>query len=838
VLQDIHHALRALRRSPGFTATVIGTLALSVALGTGLFATVDAIFFRPLAVQAPEALAYLYWTPGQLATRPAVLPRKHFEFLSDTPEAFSGVAGHLMWTGRVTAGDVAETLNGELVSANYFDVLGVRPILGRPFLPDEDRLGSPDLVVMIGHDLWTRRFNASPDVIGKTMRVSHQWLGTRDATIIGVLPRSFVGLNNPWTPSECWFTFAQATGAFYPRIAVGPVARLRAGVTMEQARAIVTTKARRLNTDPSQKDIHVVMPANRVRMPFDPTAAVLPARLTMSMILIVGIVMLATIANVSGLMNARSLGRLSEIFVRRALGAGTGRLARQLALEGLLLAGAAGLLGMVAATWLVGVFQHYTPERFAVRITLDARTWLFAAALCALIGLLVSAGPVLQGIRARTIDPGRYLRSVTERFSRRLLRSGLVLLQVTAAALLALIAAAHLSALLTLERRDLGYEPRGVVSLGVRLQPSSAAAAMLSPREQSRFAARARAFTQALLLRTQGVSGATGVAGAKGVQAIALASNLPLQVADGRTELVAVSQEAFLAGSQNRSGVETLTISPGYFATLRMRMLAGSDFDARDTLDGRKVAIVSQAVADQLWPGRDPIDRSVAVLSPFASSSAKIEWHQVIGVVNEISPLFREHGSAPFIYLPISQKWDPWVSYVLARVDGNPADAAQVLKQAIVGADALADVERIQTVDQMLGDLLYTRRLAATVLGAGASIAMVLALVGLYAVVSYSVSRRVHELGVRAVLGADRAALVWFVTREALAITVIGCGLGLTLAHVAIGASASLFEGMPRLDIPTAAAMLFVLGALVSVAAYVPARHAARIDPSEALRAL
>jgi hypothetical protein len=266
-------------------------------------------------------------------------------------------------------------------------------------------------------------------------------------------------------------------------------------------------------------------------------------------------------------------------------------------------------------------------------------------------------------------------------------------------------------------------------------------------------------------------------------------------------------------------------------------MLAGRDFDQGDTLERRKVAIVSQAVAERLWPGRDPIDRSVAVLSPFASS-AKIEWLQVIGVVNEISPLFRDHGSAPFVYLPISQKWDPWVSYVLARVDGSSADAAQLLKQTIVGADVLADVDRIRTVDQMLGDLLYTRRLAATVLVGGALIAMALALVGLYAVVSYSVSRRVHELGVRSVLGADAAALVWFVTREALAIAVIGCGLGLTLAHVAIGAAASLFEGMPRLDILTASAMLLVLGALVGVAAYVPARHAARIDPTEALRAL
>ena len=452
MLQDLRYAVRALRRSSGFAVTAIVTLALSVALGTSLFATVDAIFFRTLPVHAPEQLVYLYWTPIQGASRPFPIPRTHFEHLKDTPEAFSAVAGHLMWAGRVNIGGAAETLHGELVSANYFGVLGVQPMLGRVFLPEEDTRGSAgsDLVVLIGHDLWTRRFAASSDVLGKTMTVTHQDLGTRDATIVGVLPKGFVGLNNPWTPSECWFTFAQATGARYPRISVAPIARRRADVSLDQARAIVTTKARRLHHNPQQKDIHIVLPASRVSMPFDPDSAVVPARLTVSMVLVVAIVLLVTTTNVMGLMNARGLGRLQDVFVRRALGASTARLAGQLALEGIVLAVAAGLVGLLAASWLVAIFQHYTPERFAIRVAVGPRTWLFAAILCGTLAVVVSLGPILQGLRTRAMDPSRAFRLVTERISHRLLRQALVLVQVTMAALLALVAATHLMSLLTL----------------------------------------------------------------------------------------------------------------------------------------------------------------------------------------------------------------------------------------------------------------------------------------------------------------------------------------------------------------------------------------------------
>jgi hypothetical protein len=349
----------------------------------------------------------------------------------------------------------------------------------------------------------------------------------------------------------------------------------------------------------------------------------------------------------------------------------------------------------------------------------------------------------------------------------------------------------------------------------------------LSSQDEAREAERARTFVRSLLLRRGSLPG---------VQAMALSNGFPLQLADGSTYYLAVSSEDFVPGMSTGPGVDTVAVSPGYFQTLGMRLLRGRDFDERDTRERPMVAIVSQALAAQLWPGRDPIDRTLAVIAPTATP--KVEWLQVVGVVNEVTPLFLEHRTAPFVYLPMSQQWAPSVSHVLARLDGNAAEASQGLKEAILGADPRADVYRIKTATQMLGELLYSRRLATAVLGSGAVIAMVLALVGLYAVVSYSVSRRVHELGVRAVLGADRATLVWFVTREALIVAAVGCVLGLALAHAAVGTTASLFEGMPRLDALTASAMLLMLGALVGIAAYVPARHAARIDPTEALRAL
>jgi hypothetical protein len=353
---------------------------------------------------------FLYWTPGHLQNpRPTVFPRTDFEYFRESPEAFAAVTGHWIRPARLTVGEMTESISGELVTANYFDVLGVKPIVGRTFAPEEDKPGSLGLAVVISHDLWVRRFQGNHDAVGKTVRLAHDVSNPREATVIGVMPAGFVGVSNPWTPSQYWITFAQGSGSDYRRFAVAPIARLKPGVTTRHAQVIVTTQGQQLNRDRRgrEQDSYLVMSARKVRMPFDPYAKAAPARLTVSLGLVVVMVLVATIANVTGLMRARAIGRSSEIFVRRALGATGMNVGRQLIVEGVLLASAAGALGIIIASWLIELFRHYTPNRFAVPLSVDMRVWTFAVLLCLAIGVIISLGPALQGIRAELVDPTR-----------------------------------------------------------------------------------------------------------------------------------------------------------------------------------------------------------------------------------------------------------------------------------------------------------------------------------------------------------------------------------------------------------------------------------------------
>jgi predicted permease len=822
---DLRYSIRLLSKSRGFTALAVAVLAIGIGINTALFSVVYAIFFRPLPVHAPEELVYLFWTPASLREpRPMIMGYPHYEYFREHSDAFAAITGHWGISSTITADEQTDLIRGEAVFANYFDVLGVKPILGRAFRREEDEVSNPDIAVVISHSLWTRRFNSSPDVIGKQVRLS-DWSTTRHATIVGVMGPGFSGASDPWTPSQYWVTFAQRS-ADYKRFGFGLIARLKPGVSALQAQTIVTALGARMERPRRREgaDVYYVFPANSVRMPYEPSASVAPKRLTIAMTIVVGIVLLVTAANAAGMLMARGVTRSGELAVRLVLGATGKRVARQLLMEGVLLATTAGAIGLLVASWLIQLFRLYTPERFAVSVWLDTYAWVFTAALCLGMGIVISVAPALQSARLNLTASLPGIGTGAQRRVRGRLRYGVVIPQIALSLVLLLVAALHVRALSAIELFDLGYQTSNTVVLNVALR--SVPGEQETPRGQ---AARARLFYRQLIARVQAVPGTTGVS---------LAGDLPLRTRQGRSNYVAVSHAAFLAGETKGPGTEVTSVSPGYFRTMSMALVAGRDFDERDTDRTPKVAIVSESLARDLWPGRNPIGRSVAATSAWNGPNQKIEWLEVVGVVNEVSPILQDNGTTPFVYLAMGQQWRPSPGNIVARFDGVPTNVVQQLKAAVSGADPFADVYRAQSMNQMVAEILYPRRLAAAILGASAVIALVLASVGLYGIVSYSVAQRVHEIGVRAALGAARSDILRLVIGEGVTVGAIGSAIGLALTYTTLRLTTNLFVNMPRMDVLTLATVPLALLGVVVLACYVPARRAANVDPMESLRAL
>ena len=822
-----------LTKSRGFSALAVAVLAAGIGITTALFSIAYAIFLRPLPVHAPEQLVYLYWIGGAFQDpRPAALGYPDYESFRDRPDAFSAVTAHWSLSTSIQVGEVTESVRGEVVFADYFDVLGVKPVLGRTFRPEEDDVANPEVAVVISHTLWMKQFQGRADVIGTRVRLSDST--TRDATVVGVMPEGFSGVSDPWTPSQCWVTFAQRFGDLYRRIAVAPIARLKPGVSLKQAQAIVTAQGQQMNAMHRwrEKDRYLVFAANSVRMPFWPSDSIAPRRLTVAMTVVVGIVLVVTVANIVGLLLARGVTRSGELAVRLVLGASRWRLARQLLMEGLLVTAIAGLLGLLAAQWLIDLFRLYTPERFAVGVWLEMNSWVFAAALSIVLAISISVAPALQGARLNLMSALPGLGGSSRSDLRGRLRYTVVVPQIALSLVLLVIAAMHFRALLAIERMDLGYETRdrAVLTVGLRPFPGEDS---LRGLQDAKHAQRARAFYRQLWARLQAVTGQSGVA---------IASRLPVAHPEqAKSNFVALTPEMYLGGQTNGTGTEAIVVSPNYFGALRMSLIAGRDFDERDAEGTPKTAIVSETIARELWAGRNPLGRSVAAVSAYGGFQQRIEWLDVVGVVNDVSPVLQDHGTTPYIYLPMAQQWRPAASEVIARVDGQGSSSAstvQQLKAAVTGADTFASIYRVRSLDQIAAEILYPRRLAASMLGASAILALLLASVGLCGVVSYSVAQRVHEIGVRTALGANRRDILRLIVREALMVGAFAAGVGLALAVVAVRLTSNLFIAMPGMDAITLVAVPLALLGTVVLASYVPARRAARVDPMEALREL
>jgi putative ABC transport system permease protein len=471
------------------------------------------------------------------------------------------------------------------------------------------------------------------------------------------------------------------------------------------------------------------------------------------------------------------------------------------------------------------VFVAYVPNRFSIDVAMDARVGVYTAALCLGVGVLVGVGPALRAARADLLAglPGSGIG--TMRRIRTGLRQWVVVPQVALSLVLLVVAAVHVRSLLKIELADLGYSIDRAVVLNFtrRVQSPEDRTQLKAWAEKN--AAATRLLYRQLLARLEAVDGADG---------IALTTGLPLTT-NPNPGFAAITRDDSGAG-EDALPTSVAAVSPDYFRTMRMSLQAGRDFDERDALTTPKVAIVSAAIARKLWPGRDPIGRAVAARNLFPAQNEQIEWLEVVGVVNEIDPILHDVGQSPFIYRPLRQMWRMDAGTLVARVGSDADRVVQQLKLAVSGADASADVFRVQTMGQMAAEILYPRRMAAGILAASGLIGLFLASVGLYGLISYSLAQRLHELGVRMALGAGRSDIIGMVVREGVMLGTLGAAIGSVLTFAALRLTAKYFAVSPDPDVIALLPAPIVLGAVILLACYIPARRASRVDPMTVLR--
>lgn len=822
---DIKSGLRQLQRHRGFTALAVGVLALGIGINSAIFSVVYTVFFKPWPIEKPEEVAFIYRNQSNRTTWPAsVGPVRNGATPSrqDVLDSNPGIAALASYWGisrDIEVGGLTERTWGEWVSPNYFDVLGIKPIAGRTFTADDNQT-NPDVGIVISHALWQERFAGAADVVGRIMRVNN-----RTVSIIGIVGPDYKGLTGVWTPSRWWLVGEQvrtgSTGSAF--------IRMKPGVTSEQAQLSLNILGSRQNEEtrkvrpqyalPPGVPYYVVRAANDVRLPQEFGSTIVPERIATALSVVVAMVLVIATINITGLLLARGMSRTNELATRRALGVTPLRLARQLLTETVLLTTVGGLLGLLLAWNLVNLFTSLTPDNFTIDAGFDIRVVVFTAVVCLITGLVIGLAPVRQALKVDVLSAlaGGYRDSGQ---TRRKLRHWVVVPQVALSLLLLIVTGVHVRSLRQLEDAPLGYLPDQATLLTLsRTTPED------EPWAKRRPDAEIAAEYQALYRKLHNTLTAM-----PGLHA-GLMSYPPIRATTNPD--IATSEISHALGQPDDLPVERQSVSPGTFDALGMHLLAGRDFDGRDTRQVPAVAIVSQAVARRLWPNQPAVGQRIAAVSP-SQSNAKLDWYDVIGVVNDVQAVLSKPTDPPRIYVSLGQAWRPWAWSLVVR--GAGPETITAVRGAVGGVDPFTAATQVRPMKAYVDELLYPRRLAAAILGVSGFVGLGLACIGLYGVVSFSVARRLRELGIRATLGARPGDLVRLVLEEGGRMAAIGAVIGLAGGITALRYTAHMAEGIPATDWLVFAIVPSALALVVLLACYLPARRAGRVDPVETLR--
>jgi putative ABC transport system permease protein len=810
LLQDVRYGLRTFIKKPGLTAIILLALALGIGANTAIFSVVNAVLLRPLPFQDPAQLV-MVWSYNQQLMREG-MPVSAADFIDwqARSESFSEMAAFHSQAFNLTDGVEPERAGGVRVSANIFSLLGVGAARGRVFTPDEDRPGN-NRVVVISDGLWKRRYASDPNVLGSTIALNGEGY-----TVVGVMPEGFefprrtdlpAGFQFPehpdlWTPLALTPEQAQNRGRHYMAV----VARLKPGVSAGQAGAEMVSITGQLEQQYPNSNTN--MGAELVPLHNQIVGKVRKALLLL--LAAVGLVLLIACANVANLLLARAASRRKEVSIRMALGASRWRLVRQFMTESLLLSIAGGALGLLVAVWGIDSLIAVAPADLPRldEVSLDGRVVAFTLGLSVLTGILFGLAPALQSSKSdlnETLKEGG--RSQAAGAVQNHLRRLLVVAEVALALVLLVSSGLMIKSFVQLLWVDPGFDPKNVVTVNVGLSP----ARYTEPHKRA-------AFFEQLLGRVESLPG---------VESAGAVYPLPMSGAEEGMGFSIEGQPPPQPGE--RRSCNPRWVTSGYFKAMGIALASGRYFTEQDAAESPRVAIINEAAAERYFPGEDPLGKRVRI--GFRGETPR----EIVGVVKDVKHAALDEAAMMELYVPHAQ----WPSSFLTLVVRSSSDAASLpaaIRGEVLAIDSQQPVHDVKTMEQLLSGTMAQRRFNMLLLGIFAAVALVLAALGIYGVISYSVTERTHEIGVRMALGAQRKDILSMVVTQGMVPALAGVAIGLGAAFALTRFISSLLYGVSASDFTTFASIPLLLAFVALVACYIPARRATKVDPMVALR--
>jgi predicted permease len=807
--QDVRYSLRMIAKAPGFAAIAILTLALGIGANTTIFSWINASLLNPVpGLASPsEVVALTLSKPGD---NPFPFTYPDVEAIRDGQQSFTGIAACGFVTMSLTGKARPERVWGMVASANYFDVLGVRSILGRGFLPVEDEKPGGAPVAVISYRLWQAHFAANPDIVGQAIEINQH-----PYTIVGVAPAVFQG-SQTGVRTEIWVPIVMEEQLMpggdllhdHHQFWLLVFGRLKPGVVLERAQEEMTLRLKReAKNYPEEHKGHDSVTAYPLwRNPFGLNYFL--ATLLPMLMCIAGLVLLLACANVANLMLVRSVGRRREIAIRMSLGASRWRLVRQLLVESLMLALAGGAVALLITFWTTGTLMKFIPPAdFPVWLSVRAdRTVLLATLVISVLTGVIFG--ILPALRSSSEAPVAVLKEDTGSASGGLrkarLASGLVVAQISLSLLLLICAGLFIRSVMSAQEINPGFNPHNVLIASYDLFTAGYSEASGAE------------FDRQLVAKLEALPG---------IQSVALSSRVPLRFDSGSTS---VKPEGYVSQANESMETQVAIITPNYFQTMQIPIVKGRDFTLQDTKSSQRAVVVTEAFVDRYWPHQEALGKQL-------NSDLTREWFTVVGVARDSRVTGLNEKATPFVYLPLYQVYRATM-IINARVVGDPFAFGKTVQTTIHELNADLVVFEVTTLESSEQIASFPQRVAGTFVGAFGLLALVLATVGIYGVTAYTTRQRTHEIGIRMALGASKEDVLRLVLGQGIRLALVGVSIGLVVSILLTRFLKKLLFGVTSTDAITFSSVAVLLCVVALAACFIPALRATRVDPMAALR--